>query len=114
MRSGIPLFHIRVSFFETAFTACNSRVQVFNNFDGKTIALQSQTSPGKAGKRFSIRMLGFVIQVIIYISRSDQERLRKCSTRSSGRNRRAVGSFPTRGPFAAFFAVVPDQLLKCI
>ena len=40
-------------FFETAFTACNSRVQVFNSFDGKTIALQSQTSPGKAGKRFS-------------------------------------------------------------
>ena len=28
--------------------------------------------------------------------------------------RRAVGSIPTRGPCAAFFAVVPDQILKCI
>ena len=29
-------------------------------------------------------------------------------------NRRAVGSIPTRGPCAAFFAVVPGQILKCI
>ena len=27
------------------------------------------------------------------------------------RNRRAVGSIPTRGPCAAFFAVVPDHVL---
>ena len=27
---------------------------------------------------------------------------------------RAVGSIPTRGPCASFFAVVPDQFLKCI
>jgi hypothetical protein len=25
-----------------------------------------------------------------------------------------IGSIPTRGPCAVFFAVVPDQLLKCI
>jgi hypothetical protein len=30
------------------------------------------------------------------------------------RNRRAVGSIPTRGPCAAFLAVVPGQVLKCI
>ena len=30
------------------------------------------------------------------------------------RNRRAVGSIPTRGPCAAFFVVVPGQILKCI
>ena len=34
--------------------------------------------------------------------------------RALHRNRRAVGSIPTRGPCAAFFAVVPDQILKCI
>ena len=34
--------------------------------------------------------------------------------RALHRNRRAVGSIPTRGPCAAFFAVVPGQLLKCI
>jgi hypothetical protein len=30
------------------------------------------------------------------------------------RNRRAVGSIPTRGPCAAFFPVVPGQVLKCV
>jgi hypothetical protein len=31
---------------------------------------------------------------------------------NSYRNRRAVGSIPTRGPCASFFAAVPDQILK--
>ena len=36
--------------------------------------------------------------------------------RALHRNRRAVGSIPTRGPCscAAFFADVPGQILKCI
>ena len=34
--------------------------------------------------------------------------------RALHRNRRAVGSIPTRGPCAAFFSVVPGQILKCI
>ena len=34
--------------------------------------------------------------------------------RALHRNRRAVGSIPTRGHCAAFFAVVPGQVLKCI
>ena len=34
--------------------------------------------------------------------------------RALHRNRRAVGSIPTRGPCAAFFAAVPGQILKCI
>ena len=34
--------------------------------------------------------------------------------RALHRNRRAVGSLPTRGPCAACFAVVPGQFLKCI
>ena len=34
--------------------------------------------------------------------------------RALRRNRRAVGSIPTRGPCAAFFAAVPGQVLKCI
>ena len=34
--------------------------------------------------------------------------------RALHRNRRAVGSIPTRGPCAEFFAVVPDQILNCI
>ena len=34
--------------------------------------------------------------------------------RALHRNRSAVGSIPIRGPCAAFFAVVPDQILKCI
>ena len=34
--------------------------------------------------------------------------------RALHRNRGAVGSSPTRGPFAAFFAVVPAQIVKCI
>ena len=35
--------------------------------------------------------------------------------RALHRNARAVGSsIPTRGPYAAFFAAVPGQILKCI
>jgi hypothetical protein len=37
----------------------------------------------------------------------------RCSS-VGNRNRRAVGSVPTRGPCAAFFAAVPDQFLKYI
>ena len=34
--------------------------------------------------------------------------------RALHRNRMAVGSIPTRGPSAAFFTVVPGQILKYI
>ena len=34
--------------------------------------------------------------------------------RALHRNRRAVGSIPTRRPCAQFFAVVPGLVLKCI
>ena len=76
----------------------------------------------------NIRMLflGFVIQVSIYtLLRPDQEPataknaaqsplvgIEPTTLRFLHRNRRAVGSIPTRGPCAAFFAVVPGQILK--
>ena len=47
-----------------------------------------------------IRMLGFVIQVSYKASVAQL-------VRALLWNRRAVGSIPTRGPCAAFFAVVP-------
>ena len=51
----------------------------------------------------------------IYTLRSDQERLRKMQYSATlHRNRRTVCSIPTRGPYAAFFEVVPGQVLKCI
>jgi hypothetical protein len=42
------------------------------------------------------------------------EQLKPKNVRNRNRNRRAIGSIPTRGPCTAFFAVVLGQFLKCI
>jgi hypothetical protein len=69
-------------------------------------------------------MLEFVIQVIIYIFKTWSGTTAKNAAqgrlvgieptalrfRCRNRNRRAVGSIPTRGPCAAFFAAVPGQI----
>jgi hypothetical protein len=51
----------------------------------------------------NIRMSGFVIQVIIYILRSEQEQLREMQGRRFGKMQGRRFN-PTRGPCAAFYA----------